>query len=249
MPTERLQKVIAAAGVASRRHSEELILAGRVSVNGKVVTELGTKVDPEHDKVSLDGQLLQPATTQRYYAFNKPRGYLTTATDDRGRATIFDIFGSTDERVFTVGRLDKDSEGLLLLTNDGDLAFRMTHPRYGIEREYRVFLAGETKPESIAKLKRGTIVEGERVTPLRVELEESPEPLRLWVRMVLTEGRKREVRVICQAAGYTVLRLVRTRYGAIHLGGLATGKSRALTVDEVGMLRKSVGLETRLPSP
>lgn len=242
MTAERLQKVLAAAGVASRRHSEEFILAGRVSVNGQTVTELGTKVDPERDQVSLDGRLLQSAVTHRYYAFNKPRGYLTTATDDRGRATIFDIFGSTGERVFTVGRLDKDSEGLLLLTNDGNLAFRMTHPRYGVEREYRVFLAGETTLESIARLKRGTIVEGERVTPVRVELEESTEDLRMWVRMVLTEGRKREVREICQAAGYTVLRLVRTRYGAIHLGGLLTGKSRALTVNEVTALRKSVGL-------
>jgi 23S rRNA pseudouridine2605 synthase len=246
MVAERLQKVLAAAGVASRRHSEEYIRAGRVAVNGRTVTERGTRVDPARDRITLDGRPIHPAVAYHYIAFHKPRGYLTTASDERGRSTVFNLLGQSGQRVFTVGRLDKDSEGLLLLTNDGALAFRLTHPRYGIEREYRVLLEGAATQEGVTRLRDGAVVEGRRVKPLRAAQEAtagSAGVTEFWVRIVLTEGRKREVRMIAQAAGYAVRRLVRVRYGPISLGNLPVGATRPLTANEVDALRRAVGLQ------
>ena len=246
MPEERLQKVLAAAGVASRRQCEALIVAGRVQVNGRVESQLGVRVDSERDAITLDGQPIVRSTQQVYLAFNKPRGYLTTAADDRGRATVFDLLGPSEQRVYTVGRLDRDSEGLLLFTNDGELAFRMTHPRYELQREYRVLLAGNVSAEGVAVLRAGVEVEGRHVAPRLVEVDadqrtSSTDPL-IWLRVILTEGRKREIRALCIAAGYGVQQLVRVRYGPLGLGNLPTGATRPLTVAEVAALKRAVGL-------
>jgi 23S rRNA pseudouridine2605 synthase len=236
MALERLQKYLASAGIASRRHSEHLIRAGRVAVNGHAVTELGTKVNPQQDRVTLDGRPVHQPETATYIMLNKPRGYVTTASDERGRPTILDLVPQTAARLFPVGRLDIESEGLLLLTNDGALAQRLTHPRYGTEREYLATLDGPPSPEGFAKLRAATEVTGREVTAKRVsQVSETP----FQVRMVLTEGRKREVREIARAAGYGVTRLERVRYGPLRLGRLRVGAWRALTSSEVANLLQS----------
>lgn len=239
MALERLQKYLASAGIASRRRCEEVIQAGRVTVNGRIVTELGTKVDPGQDQVTLDGQPVQPPENLTYLLLNKPPGYVTTASDERGRPAVLDLVPQMAARLFPVGRLDIDSEGLLLLTNDGALAQRLTHPRYGTEREYLATLDGAPSPEGFAKLRAATEVTGREVTAKRVsQVSETP----FQVRMVLTEGRKREVREIARAAGFGVVRLVRVRYGPLRLGRLREGSWRELTRREVIDLLQFAGL-------
>lgn len=239
MALERLQKYLASAGVASRRHSEDLIRAGRVAVNGQVVTEMGTKVDPERDRITLDGRSLERPQRFTYVLLNKPPGYVTTASDERGRPTVLDLVPKTGPRLFPVGRLDRDSEGLLLLTNHGELAQRLTHPRYGTEREYLATLHGQPSAEGLEKLRTATDVAGRPVAPQRVTMDrETP----FQVRIVLTEGRKREVREIARAAGYEVARLVRVRYGPLRLGRLGQGESRELTPGEVRNVLQTAGL-------
>ena len=248
MPAERLQKFLAGAGIDSRRHSEELITAGRVSVNGKTVTALGSKVDPQCDLVEVDGRSVTLPPAHRYLLLNKPPGYLTTASDDRGRPTVVELLPQDGLRVFPVGRLDMESEGLLLLTSDGVLTHRLTHPRYGVEREYLAVLSGSPTPEGLARLRAGAEVSGRAVAPLRLTLATQPTgsaDLRdpdFRVRLVVGEGRKREVREIARAAGYQVRRLVRVRYGPLRLGRLRSGAVRPLHRNEVSALRKAVGL-------
>jgi len=244
MAFERLQKYLASAGIASRRRCEELIQAGRVTVNGRIVTELGTKVDPGQDQVALDGQPVQPPENLTYLLLNKPPGYVTTVSDERGRRTILQLLPQTAARLFPVGRLDIESEGLLLLTNDGELAQRLTHPRYGTEREYLATLEGPPSQEGLAKLRAATEVTGRQVTAKRVTLE-SEVPFE--VRMVVTEGRKREVREIARAAGYGVVRLVRVRYGPLRLGKLRPGAWRELTAIEITNLLQAGGLSVTQP--
>ena len=240
---ERLQKVLARAGVASRRHSEALIAAGRVAVNGETVTEQGRTVDPDRDLVTLDGRPVGPPQEHVYLLLHKPRGYITTAADERGRPTVLDLLPDRTSRVFPVGRLDLDSEGLLLLTNDGDLAQRLTHPRYGVEREYLADLEGVPTQEGLRSLRAGAEVAGRPAAPRRLEVERArPGTDRFRVRITLTEGRKREVREIARSAGYPLLRLVRVRYGPLRLGRLPAGASRPLRQDEVRALRAAVGL-------
>lgn len=240
MGIERLQKVLAAAGVASRRHGEELILQGRVTVNGTVVTQLGAKADPDRDAISVDGRPLPKKQRTYYLLLNKPPGYITTASDEHGRATVFELIDTT-KRLFPVGRLDKDSEGLLLLTNDGHLANRLMHPRYGLEREYLVWTQGVINDETLERLRSGTWVEGKRAEPVAVSLEDDPQGGSV-LRFVLNEGRKREVRTLCALAGLRVSRLLRVRYGPLRLGNLATGRSRQLTEAELRELRRAVQL-------
>ncbi len=253
MPRLRLQKFLAAAGVDSRRHCEALIQAGHVAVNGAVVTELGSSVDPEQDTVVLDGKSLQVRQPDTYLLLHKPEGYVTTAHDERGRPTVMDLLpNAAGVRLFPVGRLDQDTEGALLFTNNGELAHRLTHPSYGIEREYEALLRGTPIADGMRRLQRGAAVQGSHAAPVRVHLikREAPEQVApsFWVRMVLTEGRKREIREICAAAGYPVIRLRRVRYGPLRLTKLGRGACRPLTPQEVAALSAAVGLGTTVRS-
>ena len=234
---ERLQKVLAAAGIGSRRHCEELITAGRVEVDRQVVTELGTKVDPAAQEIRLDGVQL-PKAKQLYYAVNKPQGVVSTNRDPSGRPRVVDLVPAGDARLFAVGRLDLNSEGLILLTNDGALANQLTHPRYGVRKTYRVMVAGRPTPEVLAKLRRGVrLAEGlARVEQLRVKSRHKESTI---LEMVLREGRNREIRRVLARVGHKVLRLVRTAVGPVKLGTLPPGGCRTLAGKEVEALRRA----------
>ncbi|RME72109.1 MAG: rRNA pseudouridine synthase [Chloroflexi bacterium] len=237
---ERLQKVLAHAGVASRRASEALILQGRVTVNGKVVTELGVKVDPRRDEIAVDGQKISSqAEKPVYIMLNKPRNVVSTVSDRRGRKTVLDLVDAP-ERVYPVGRLDAPSEGLILLTNDGDLAYHLTHPRYHIEKEYHVLVAGRPGTDTLARWSKGGIeVEGKPAAPAQVERLRVEGP-NAWLRIVMTEGRKRQIRVIAKKLGHPVIRLERVRLGPLRLGNLKPGRWRYLTPAEVQRLKAEV---------
>ncbi|NQU21103.1 MAG: rRNA pseudouridine synthase [Candidatus Nealsonbacteria bacterium] len=239
---ERLQKVLAAAGVGSRRQCEELILAGRVEVDRKMVTELGTRVDPTDQEIRLDGQAL-PKTKRVYYALNKPTGVVSTNSDPAGRPRVIDLIPSQKARLFTVGRLDFHSEGLILVTNDGELANRLTHPRYGVEKTYRVQVAGRPTREILAKLRQGVrLAEGfARVEGVRVKSRHKESAI---LEMVLREGRNREIRRVLARVGHKVLRLVRVAVGPVKLGNLPPGEHRQLTRDELAALRRAGNAST-----
>ena len=229
---ERLQKVLARAGFGSRRACEELIEDGRVTVNGEVAV-LGRRVDPEGDRVAVDGVPLSIRPGLVHYLLNKPRGVVTTASDPQGRPTVVALVPG-QPRVFPVGRLDADTEGLLLLTNDGDLAHRLTHPRYGVEKEYLAEVEGRPSPAAVRRLREGVDLEDGRTAPARVALV-PPNALRLTIH----EGRNRQVRRMCEAVGHPVLRLVRTRIGPVADRRLAPGRWRPLTVEEVRALEEA----------
>ncbi len=228
----RLAKFLARAGVTSRRKAEDLIRAGRVRVNGQVVTELGFKVDPERDRVEVDQRRVR-LPSRVYYRFYKPRGYLTSLKDPHGRPTIATFLKALPAGVFPVGRLDRDSEGLLLLTNDGDLAQRLLHPRYQLLRVYRVWLSKPPREDLLRRFqKEGLEIEGRRVYP--EEIKFWGRRGREWVYQVkLREGRKREVRRIFAAAGSRVKRLVRIQFGPLRLGDLKPGEIRPLKPKEL----------------
>ena len=236
---ERLQKVLAAAGLGSRRHCEELILAGRVEVDRKVVMELGTRVDPTKQPIRVDGQDLRKPKTV-WYALNKPVGVVCTNRDPGGRPRAVDLVPESKERLFPVGRLDMNSEGLLLLTNDGDLANQLTHPRYGISKTYRVMVAGQPTPEILAQVHRGVYLsEGlTKVTGITVKRHYKKSTI---LEMVLQEGKNREIRRVLARVGHKVMRLVRVAMGPIKLADLESGQSRRLTPQEIAELRGSVG--------
>lgn len=251
----RLQKLLADAGIASRRACEGLILAGRVSVNGRVVRELGTRADPERDDVRLDGQPVRPPTERTYLLLNKPRGYTSTVSDPHAARTVMALLPEDAPRVYPVGRLDRDSEGLLLLTDDGELAERLLHPRYHVEKEYAVLVRGRLTEQTLERLRRGVVIEGGRTAPATVEPGEPPPGIgepgafdMLWLRVVLHEGRKRQIREMCARVGLEVVRLVRLRMGPLKLGTLRPGKVRRLTQQEVARLRRACGLEAPRPS-
>ncbi len=233
----RLQKILSAAGVASRRAAEKMIVERRVSVNGATVTELGTRADPDADDIRVDNRrIARPA--RRYIALNKPRGYVTTRSDPEHRPTVLDLLGIHDY-LYPIGRLDYDSEGLLLLTNDGEFAERLMHPRYGIEREYEARVRGVPEPAALRRLSLGIRIEGRRTTPAQVRLVETGRGARgdqSVISIVLHEGRTRQVRKMCEAVGHPVVRLRRVRIGPIHLGALKPGEFRELTRAEVGQL-------------
>ncbi len=259
MPLERLQKVLAHAGVASRRACETLIQEGRVAVNGVVVTELGTKVDLEQDQILVDGEPLRLREPHRYLLLHKPAGYLSVMEDERGRPDLSDLVTSA-ERLFPVGRLDLASEGLILLTNDGDLANRLTHPRYEHPRTYLVLVRGQPTASVLWDLRRGVRLEDEQTAPARVEVVsgwpreltgdwwQEGMPARqmptTWLRITLREGKKRQLRRMLSAVGYPVLRLVRIGLGPLRLGRLPPGQSRPLTPYELRMLRQPVQAHT-----
>ncbi|HLZ70478.1 MAG TPA: pseudouridine synthase [Dehalococcoidia bacterium] len=237
----RLQKLIADAGLASRRAAERLMLDGAVTVNGRIVTELGAKAVPGVDDVRVSGQRVAPAAPHVYYLLNKPPGYVTTLSDEHGRATARDLLGDVKARVFPVGRLDRDSEGLLLFTNDGELTARLTHPRFAVEKEYLALVDREPAPAELDALRRGVSVEGRRTAPARVERLQ-PEDGGVWLGLTIHEGRKRQVRLMCEAVGLTVRRLVRTRFGSLTLEGLPAGAHRRLAPREVTRLRRDADL-------
>lgn len=235
---ERLQKVLAHAGVASRRASETLIEAGRVSVNGQVVTTLGTKVDPQTDTIAVDGKVLtHQAPPSVYIILNKPRQILSAAKDDRGRKTVVDLVDVT-ERLHPVGRLDLNSEGLILLTNDGELTKQLTHPSHQIEKEYQVLVDGKPSTDMLFRWRKGGIeVDGRPTAPAVVERMKY-ESGSTWLRVILKEGRKRQIREVAKALGHRVRKLVRVRIGPIRLGELKTGNWRHLTQSEVELLKR-----------
>jgi 23S rRNA pseudouridine2605 synthase len=230
----RLQKFLSQAGVASRRAAESLITAGRVRVDGRVITELGTRVDPSRAVVEVDGRRIRPAAT-RWIALHKPRGVLSTRRDPGGGRTVYDLLPDEHAALFYVGRLDRDSEGLILLTNDGDAAQRLLHPRYGVERVYDIATTRPVTAAERAALLRGVPLEDGvarahalRSLPAQAGLTRT--------RLILLEGRKREVRRMFAALDHDVVRLRRTRYGPIRLGNLRPGQWRELTEDEIAAL-------------
>ena len=238
---ERLQKLLSMAGVASRRLSEELIRQGRVTVNGAVVTTLGTKANLAVDDVRVDGRRVHAQARTRYILLNKPRGYVTTRRDPQGRPTVMDLLKGVREYIYPVGRLDYDSEGLLLLTNDGELAARLTHPRHEVERVYEARVRGVPDPHVLDRLSRGVVVEGRRTAPARVELIEDRDNQAV-VEIALHEGRQRQVRNMFDAVGHPVIRLRRVRIGPIADEHLTTGYWRELTPGEIARLRRAVHL-------
>jgi pseudouridine synthase len=238
---QRLQKVMARAGVASRRHAEAMISAGRVTVNGETVTSPGTIVDPAKDEIAVDGERLATEVELVYLALHKPRGYLTTVSDPFGRRSVMELVGERGVGLFPVGRLDLDSEGLLLVTNDGELAHRLTHPSHHVEREYEVVVEGVPSEAEVAALVDGVELEDGRARALRaVVVGRGRETSEL--RIVLGEGRKRQVRRMCDAVGHPVTSLVRVRFGPVELADLASGDVRPLTADELSALRSATGL-------
>jgi 23S rRNA pseudouridine2605 synthase len=233
---ERLNKFLAHAGVGSRRHCEGLILAGRVRIDGRVVRELGTKVDPQQH-VSVDGQ---PIKSERlvYWLVNKPRGYLCTNHDPAGRPLAIDLVPHVSQRVYTVGRLDEDSEGLLLLTNDGDLANRLMHPRFGVEKTYLAQVAGIPNAEDIKQLLKGVWLSDGHVRAKRVKrVKRQGEST--WLQIVLNEGKNREIRRMLARLGHKVLRLRRIALGPVQLDRLPSGKARKLALAELEALRRA----------
>jgi len=244
-PGERLQKYLARCGVASRRHAEELITSGAVTVNGQVVRELGTRMDPERDEVLVNGRPVRPAREHVYVLLNKPTNIVTTVTDTHGRRTVLDLLPAEwrAARIYPVGRLDRDTEGLLLLTNEGELALRLMHPRYALPKEYRALVEGQPGAAAVARLERGIFLPGEvRATaPARVWIER-PAGGNTWMGIELHEGRNRQVRRMFEAVGHPVVELRRVRVGPLTLGGLALGASRLLTPTELGKLQRAVGL-------
>ena len=233
----RLQKYMAMCGVAARRKCEEIISSGRVSVNGCVVTQMGTQVE-EGDRVELDGQLLTPQAQPRYILYHKPAGEVTTVSDDKGRDTVMDRFSDFPERIYPVGRLDYDSEGLLLLTNDGELAQRLMHPSCEVDKVYLARVTGSPTDEALERLRRGVFMDGDerRTYPAKVRVVRDT-ALFSDVLVTIHEGRNRQVRRMFDAVGHRVLLLRRVRFGPLDLGPLRRGEWRELTADEVAQLK------------
>jgi 23S rRNA pseudouridine2605 synthase len=238
---ERLQKFLASAGVASRRKAEELIAAGRVKVNERAVTQLGTKVDPEKDLVTVDGKLVSRPDARTYLLLYKPPGCVTTASDPEGRPTALDYLRGVRARVFPVGRLDWDAEGAVLFTDDGELANRLAHPRYGHRRVYLVKVKGDPAPEALQRMITGVRLEDGPARALEVALHERAEK-NVWIRVVVGEGRYHLVKRLCEAVGLQVARLFRPEFGGVTVDGLRPGKSRQLSTAEVRSMKQSVGL-------
>ena len=231
----RLQKLLALAGVASRRRSEELMLDGEVEVNGEVVTRLGTKVDPASDVIRVSGKRLPPVSEKVYLALNKPRGVVSTMSDPEGRRTLQDLVADRPERLFHVGRLDTDTSGLIILTNDGDFAHRLAHPSYEVDKTYVAEVTGQLFPRIVKQLLAGVTLEDGPVTVSKARIVEAS-PAKSIVELVIHEGRNRIVRRLLDHVGHPVTRLTRTRIGPVALERLKSGELRDLTSAELGEL-------------
>lgn len=234
----RLQKILARAGVASRRGAEELIRCGRVSVNGKIETELGSRADPALDDIRLDGERVRRPEHLFYIMGHKPRGVLTSMADPRKRPTIRTLWPALPKGAFPVGRLDFHSSGLLLLTNDGELAGNLLHPRYKVRKSYLVKVRGHAEEKSLARLRRGVKLEDGLTAAADVRIVHALEK-KSWIEVSITEGRYREVRRMCEAVGLFVEKLVRSEFGPLKLGKLRPGEVRLLTVREIQSLKKA----------
>ena len=232
----RLQKVLSQAGFASRRAAEKLIAEGRVTVNGQTIREMGVKADPAVDDIRVDGRRVKAVERHRYILLNKPAGYVTTRSDPQRRRTVIDLLDGVREYVYPVGRLDYDTEGLLLLTNDGDLAAKLTHPRHGIERTYEAHVAGIPDDDAVDRLRRGIPLDGRRTMPAEVALlnRSGREGVLL---LTIREGRNRQVRRMCEAVGHPVRKLRRTKFGPLTERRLKPGQWRDLTAPEVQTLK------------
>ncbi|MBP3624242.1 MAG: rRNA pseudouridine synthase [Peptococcaceae bacterium] len=241
MSEERLQKYLASAGVASRRASEKLILEGKVAVNGKVVKELGTKVIPGKDKVTVDGKPVRTEEQLVYYLMNKPAGYLTTVKDTHDRPTVMDLLAGIPYRVFPVGRLDFETEGLLLLTNDGEFAYRMTHPKFKIKKTYLATVQGELTKERLQMLREGVELEDGKTAPAEVKVVRQ-EKHRTVVEITIHEGKNRQVRRMFKAVKNPVLELKRINVGGLTLKGVGSGEIRSLTDEELQKLTQRLGM-------
>jgi 23S rRNA pseudouridine2605 synthase len=239
---ERLQKLLAQAGHGSRRACEEYLVQGRVRVNGRVA-ELGQKADPEVDEITFDGQALARPEKRTYILLYKPRGVVSSLEPQGDRKTVMDLVPA-DERLYPVGRLDLDSEGLILLTNDGDLTNRITHPRYETEKEYRVLLGDEPDSKQLNAWRHGVVLEGQRTAPAEVE-REGHTAEGTWLKVVMHEGRKHEIRDIARTLGLWVHRLIRVRLGALTIGALKPGQWRPLEPKEIAQLKKPAGRQPR----
>jgi 23S rRNA pseudouridine2605 synthase len=235
---ERLQKILSQAGIASRRASENLIVEGRVTVNGETMRELGTKADASRDDIRVDGRRVKFPERHRYILLNKPRGYVSTRSDPQKRPTVIDLVGARDY-VYPVGRLDFDSEGLLILTNDGDLAARLTHPRHGVPRVYEVRVLGVPDDHDLQRLARGVVIDGRRTAPADVSVI-AEQPKGATLRITIREGRNRQVRHMCEAIGHPVDHLKRVAIGPLRDARMKPGQWRELTPEEVKKLRGAV---------
>lgn len=236
MPTDRLQKVLAAAGVASRRASEILIAQGRVTVNGETVTELGTRVDPEVDRITVDGEPIQVDVSKRYVMLNKPTGVVSSLADDRGRRDLREFVAGYEERLFNVGRLDFDTSGLLILTNDGDAAHVLAHPSFEVSKTYLVKVSGLVKGSTLRQMKDGIELDDGPIAVDRVVVIGEPSRGQTLLEITLHSGRNRIVRRLCEAVGHPVVELHRKSFGPLNLGSLAVGETRDLSKVEVGQV-------------
>ncbi|MGV8079426.1 MAG: pseudouridine synthase [Syntrophales bacterium] len=235
MTEERLQKILARSGVSSRRKAEELILQGRITVNGEIRREPGTKADAVRDDIRVDGRRILPEETLLYLMLHKPAGTVTSLHDPEGRPVIRNLLEERLERLFPVGRLDYDSEGLLLMTNDGQFALQVAHPRYRVPKTYRVKVRGSLPPKTIRKLEEGIDLPDGRFVPEVVAME-GKNPKSTWIRITATEGRNRVIRRALEELGYPVQRLIRVAIGGVQLGSLEEGKSRSLKTSEIRQL-------------
>lgn len=234
---ERIQKVIARAGIASRREAEKLISEGRVTLNGKVVEELGTKVDTDKDYIKVDGKLITRPEPKAYLILYKPRGYVTTTSDPEGRPTIMELLERVKGRVFPVGRLDYDTEGLILCTNDGDLTHRLQHPSHEVPKTYFAKVEGVPTPEEITKLRKGIKLEDGMTAPAKVKLVRKVEA-NSWLEITIHEGRNRQVKRMVEAIGHPIIKLKREGLAFLTLGDLKPGEFRHLTAEEIKKLKE-----------
>lgn len=239
---ERLNKIISMAGIASRRRADELISSGLVAVNGRAERRLGSKAVWGIDSITVDGQAIPDPPGRVYLMLNKPFGYVSTLRDPEGRPTMRDLISDVKERVYSVGRLDFDSQGLLILTNDGELAHRLMHPRFHIPRTYKVTIEGPLSDTSVQRLKKGITLDDGPTNPAHVRII-NREKERTLLRITIFEGRSREIRRMFEAVGNKALKLIRIGYGSLHLGDLKVGKYRHLKDSELKTLRTSVGLD------
>lgn len=237
----RLQKYLASCGVASRRKCEEYILEGRVQVNKTTVLELGSKVNDE-DVVTFDGKVIEETVGYEYYMLNKPTGYITTVKDEKNRSTVRDLMENIDTRIFPIGRLDYNTSGLLLLTNDGELTYALTHPKHHVNKTYHVKVKGPVDNASVNKLCEGVVIDEKITSPADVKIIEKSN-FATSLALTIHEGRNRQIRKMCEAIGYSVLKLRRVAIGEIRLGNLAIGEYRKLTLEEINYLKKIGGID------
>jgi len=232
---ERLQVVLARAGVCSRRHAEKLITQGRVKVNGKTISELGTKVNPESDNIRVDNCDISRSEPKVSVVLNKPKGVVTTSSDPQGRPTIVELVKNIKQRLFAVGRLDYQTEGLIILTNDGKLAYLLQHPKHGIAKTYEVKVKATPEPRALARLRSGIVLDGRLTAPAKVK-QIATTGKNTWLEITINEGRNRQIRRMCAKIGHPVMKLKRVRYGPVPLGNLKPGSYRMLSRQEIAGL-------------